>query len=380
MTDQKKTTGTSGTAGTDVGDDDDDAGVGNDDDGVGGNDVGGGDGGGGNESGPNAGGEAGGGGKKSSPLMLAASLALTALCVLAIVWFVRANFAEFREVWGRPIPKAVLVALPLAWLLMVAANSELLRLAVTAFDLRLTFLEGLALTAVTTAVNYVVPLKGGSGVRGLYLASVRRLTVTNYLAQLVSVSVMTLTTASLFGLFGLVVLWVRGHSPHPLLPAYFAATALGGAASVLFLGRLPVRLPPRLAALAQGWDSLRSTPGLWRRLGVLQVCYFFAWALVNWLSLAALQVRLDPPGVFFYCAGQIHATLVNLTPAGLGFVEAFSAYAGRVLEFTPAQALSAQALSRATAVGMLLVLGAWGWFYLARLTRRRGLGTMRPRL
>jgi uncharacterized membrane protein YbhN (UPF0104 family) len=241
-------------------------------------------------------------------------------------------------------------------------------------------LEGFALTTATTAVNYVIPLKSGSGLRGLYLASTRGLTVTNYLALLVSVAVMTLTTASFFALSGLIIMWFRGHNPHSLLLTYFGVTALGGLSSVLFLGRLPMRLPKRLAMLAEGWDSLRSTPGLMRRLNCLQIAFFCSWALVNWLSLAAFQIRLDLAGIFFYSAGQVHTTIINLTPAGLGFVEAFSAYAGQVLKFTSAQALSAQALNRLTAVSMLTVFGIWGWLYLTSMMRRRNVIPVRPRL
>jgi uncharacterized membrane protein YbhN (UPF0104 family) len=312
--------------------------------------------------------------------MLALSLALTALVTAGIVWFVKGNIQEFKEIWRQPIPKSILALMPVAWLMMTIANSELLRRPLAAFGLRMTFLEGLALTSATSAINYVIPLKSGSGLRGLYLASARRLTVTNYVALLFSVAIMTLSTASLFALFGLIAIWAGGNRPNPLLLVYFGGTALGGLLSALFLGRLPIRLPRRLAMLAEGWDSLRSTPGLWRRLYFLQVFYFLTWALVNWLSLAAFGVRLSAAGVFFYCAGQIHTTIVNLTPAGLGVVEAFSAYAGQVLRFSAAQALSAQALNRLTAVCVLAVIGFWGWFHLTGLMRRRGLAPIRPRL
>jgi uncharacterized membrane protein YbhN (UPF0104 family) len=317
---------------------------------------------------------------KKRRLLAALSLTLTFLLIGAIVWFVLGHLGEFKELWQKPIPKSILFLLPLAWFMMLVSNSELLRWPLIAYDLKLTFLEGLALTMGTTAINYVIPLKSGSGLRGLYLASGRGLTVTNYLAQLVSVTTMTLATASFFAFIGLIFLWLQGQNPGPVLLIYFGGTAIIGLASVLFLGRLPFKLPKRLLALVEGWDRLRSDRKLFLRLTLLQLAYFFSWAFFNWLTLAGFGVFLDPAQIVFFCGGQVHTTILNLTPAGLGIVEAFSVYAGQVLEFTPAQALSAQALNRATAVIMLSIFGLWGWFYLTSLLRKRKKGPLWPRL
>jgi uncharacterized membrane protein YbhN (UPF0104 family) len=140
-----------------------------------------------------------------------------------------------------------------------------------------------------------------------------------------------------------------------------------GPLSILFLGRAPLKLPAFPARALSGWDKVRSTPGLIRGLALLQALWFFAWALVNWLSLAAFQVRLAPGDLMFYAAGQIHATLLNLTPAGIGVVEAVSVMIGRTMEVDPAQALSAQALTRLSAIASLAVLGSWGWLHLSKL-------------
>jgi uncharacterized membrane protein YbhN (UPF0104 family) len=101
------------------------------------------------------------------------------------------------------------------------------------------------------------------------------------------------------------------------------------------------------------------------------VAYFLSWSLLTWLSLALFSVRLSVAGIFFYAAGQIHTTLINLTPAGLGLVEAFGVYAGQELGFSPAQALSAQAVNRLTAVAILAVIGLWGWIYLSAKLKRK---------
>jgi uncharacterized membrane protein YbhN (UPF0104 family) len=307
-------------------------------------------------------------------LAKALSLVLTAGFLGAIAWFVAARFEEFRLLWAQPVPAFALWLLPLAWLLMTFFNSELLRRSLVACDLRLPFLEGLALTMVCGAVNQVMPLKGGSGLRTLYLVARKGASLASVLAVMASVTVMTLTAASVFALIGLASLAYQGREVEPIIALYFGATALAGPLAIGFLGRLFARLPSLPASILSGWDRVRSTPGLLRALIWLQAAYFLGWAMVNWLSLAAFQARLPIGDLLFYAAGQIHATLLNLTPAGLGLVEAISVMAGRSMGVEPAQALSAQALSRLTQILALALLGAWGWLYLARLKRDKKPG------
>ena len=311
--------------------------------------------------------QAGDGKKPKRVLAKIASLALTAAFLGAIAWFVAQRLDEFKSLWTAPIPAYALWLLPPAWLLMTVVNSELLRKSLIACDLDLPVMEGLALTMASTAVNQIMPLKGGSALRTLYLVTRRGASLASWLAVMAAVTVMTLTTASVFALFGLAGLAFKGEAIAPALALYFRAAALAGPLSILFLGRLPVKLPSLPARILSGWDRVRSTPGLMWNLAKFQIAFFLSWALVNWLSLAAFQVRLSPGDLMFYAAGQIHATLLNLTPAGLGVVEAVSVMIGRVMGVDPAQALSAQALNRLTAILALAVLGSWGWLYLSKL-------------
>jgi uncharacterized membrane protein YbhN (UPF0104 family) len=305
-----------------------------------------------------------------SKLRLIISLSLTLVFALAIFFFVINHFEEFQEIWRRPLPHSVLAAMIPSYLLLLSINSELLRYPLRAYGVKLSFTEGLALTAATTAINYVIPLKSGSGLRGLYLAGCHKMTVTNFMAFLVGISTMTLTIASLFALVGLIILAADGHGTNAVLFVYFGSALVIGLGAIFFLGRLPFKLPRRLASFAESWDSLRTTPGMFNTITLFSVGYFLSWALLTWLSLALFGIHLSIAGIFFYTAGQIHTTLINLTPAGLGLVEAFGVFAGTVLGFTPTEALSAQAVNRLTAVAVLAVMGLWGWFYLTNNLKR----------
>ncbi|MDR1487622.1 MAG: lysylphosphatidylglycerol synthase domain-containing protein, partial [Deltaproteobacteria bacterium] len=185
---------------------------------------------------------------------------LTLIFILGIIFFVVSHIAEFKELWSSPLPRHILVLMIPSYLLMLTINSELFRHPLKAYGLRLGTVESLALTASTTAINYVIPLKSGSGVKGIYLAGHHKITVTNYVALLVAISTLTLTVASFFATVGLIILVIGGSRPNIILLTYFSSTTLVGFLAIFFLGRLPFKLPGKLTAFVLGWDALRTTP------------------------------------------------------------------------------------------------------------------------
>jgi uncharacterized membrane protein YbhN (UPF0104 family) len=282
--------------------------------------------------------------------------------------YIYTHWPEFRALLTQPIGAKTWLKLILGLAATLVLNSELLRLGVKAQGAPLDFKEGLALNMSTMAANYFIPFKGGAGLRAYYLVARWRLPLTAFLSQLLAISVVSLITGSFLAFFGLLAL-EPSRAKGPLL-AYFAGTFLLGGALLLWLGRLKwAKSHPRLGALIQGWDVFRANPKLLGRLLSLQTMYFIILAAVNSQCFAAFQVELSFNKALFFSAVQIHSTIINLTPAGLGVVEAFAVLAGQALGFSPAEALLAQGLNRVVQLALLLASGWWGWFYLKGLKR-----------
>jgi uncharacterized membrane protein YbhN (UPF0104 family) len=304
------------------------------------------------------------------------SLALTLALAFLALSYVRAHWAEFHQLWSMPLPPWLWAAILGVWALTLIANSEVLRLGVTAQGASLGFGEGLALNMSTMAANYIIPLKGGAGLRAYYLSTRHQMPLTNFLSQLLAVSVHTLATGSLLALVGLLsAAPSRGQGP---LLAYFGGTFGLGLGSLLWLGRWPLQNHPRLANLARGWDVFRANPRLLARLTAWQLLYFGGLATVNRLCFGAFQIDLSWAQALFYSAGQIHSTIINLTPAGLGVVETFGILAGQILGFSPAEALMAQGLYRLTQLTILVSVGLWGWARLRRVQLPQAVGLSDP--
>jgi uncharacterized membrane protein YbhN (UPF0104 family) len=292
------------------------------------------------------------------------------LFVFFLAAYIRDHLEDFRSVLDRPLPLEAPVLLAVCVFLTYSANAAVVRLTLLAHSVAIPRTENMALVFATSAANTFLPFKGAAALRAYYLKSRHGLPVADFLSQSFLVGVAALAAASLAGLAGLLAM--RGPEPGPALAleGYFAGT-FAMAVALVFSGRLPVRLPGKLGVLWRSWSRYRERPGLLARVALWDAGFFLFLCASNWLSLHAFGVELGPAEALFWSAGQMHTLIINLTPAGLGVMEAWSVFAGQLAGFTPAEALLAQGLFRLETFSVLGLAGLWGWIHLAGLGRGR---------
>jgi uncharacterized membrane protein YbhN (UPF0104 family) len=298
---------------------------------------------------------------------------LTAAFLLLLALYVASHLNEFRELLRRPIPKGLVLGTALASLLSYVANAEIQRRAQQIHGVFVPFWENLSVNICASASNYFLPLKGAVGLRAVYLKKRFGMRLTDFFSMLVAVAAVTLCVSSVFALIGRAGAGAAGPGRGKaagLVFLYFLLAALAGLAA-LCAGKLRLRPPGGLlGGLWESWGRWRASPRLLLDVVVLDIVYYHLWCLVMWQALAAFGVALSPFEAYFYTSLQIHALIINLTPAGLGVMEAVGVFAGGVLDFSPAEALLAQGLSRLAAVAALTLSGALGWLHLVALAGR----------
>jgi hypothetical protein len=275
------------------------------------------------------------------------------------------------------MPPEAPALLALSVLLTYCANAAVVRLTLLAHSLHIPRLENLALVLSTSAANTFLPFKGAAALRAYYLKSRHGLSLADFLSQSLLVSLLALAAASLAGLAGLLA--AKGLTPGPALAleAYFAGT-FALFVLLVFSGRLPMNPPGRLGRLWRSWGRYREVPGLLAKVAFWDAVFFALWCLSNRLALQTFGVELGPAEALFWAGGQVHSLLINLTPAGLGVMEAWSVFAGQTAGLDPAEALLAQGLFRLETFAVLGGSGLWGWIYLTRLKRNSVTAGPRP--
>jgi uncharacterized membrane protein YbhN (UPF0104 family) len=290
--------------------------------------------------------------------------AALALGVLATLLYVGRRYTDELGRLAAVSPWAVLgvvaLYLPARWL-----SAEVMRRALASLGHALAAGEVLLLTFANSYVNLVVP-RAGLGMPAAYLKLRRGVPVADVSAvQLVG---MTLLQATCIGLIGLACLALLPTPPAPgavpvdgWIYGVFAATAAGTLALLL--------CPVRVAAHRQGKlaSFVRRVLESWRRLardarGVATILVIQAAVLL----LRGARVQLcfyaigQPVGYLPALAASLLAdvaSLVGITPSGLGFRETAIVLASGVLGTSRDLGLAAAVLDRAVTSGVVIVVG-----------------------
>jgi uncharacterized membrane protein YbhN (UPF0104 family) len=219
--------------------------------------------------------------------------------------------------------------------------------------------ECISLSVVTTAVNTLVPLQGGAGVRALYLRHRHGFEYGNFLATLYGYQVLRVLVCALGAAAAVLVLvFGEGREVSTALIASVSVCVVLSLAAC-YLPRMPATgswLGDRLAAFTEGWHTLRARPQCLIRMTFLVALQLAAEVATFWAACAAIGVRLSAAEAVAVGTLSILVTVVGLTPGGLGLFEAMAAFASSAVSLNPVHSVMAALLARFVLLAVLLVL------------------------
>jgi hypothetical protein len=167
-----------------------------------------------------------------------------------------------------------------------------------------------------------------------------------------------------FGLAGLFFLVYNG-LPFDLPFALFYVVSTVVSTVIMFSGfkmkpydRFPFR---EISRVVNGWALIRSNPYLVLKLTAnIFLCYLIL-VFQTKVAFATYDVHMSWGALLFYTSGLTPVSLATITPGAIGILEGFTVYMGHVLNYTTADALQVQALTRFVAITSLLILGPWAF-------------------
>jgi uncharacterized membrane protein YbhN (UPF0104 family) len=279
-------------------------------------------------------------------------------------WLHRDEVASLVLVW--PAGLALCTAAQLACLLVVG---PLFYVMINKLRRCVGLVECVALSILTNAVNTLVPLQGGAGVRAVYLKQRHGFDYSNFLATLYGYNVLRLLVCTLGGT-GAVLWLVAGEHRAGLTPILTGAVlCLAVSVAACCLPRVPDRggwLLARLAAFTEGWHTLRAQPAFLLLMTGLVALQLAAEVLTFWAACAALGVPLSAAEAVAIGTLSILVTVLGLTPGGLGLFEAMSAFVSCALALNPVASVMAVLASRVVLVGLLLAVTPLALYYLSK--------------
>jgi uncharacterized membrane protein YbhN (UPF0104 family) len=307
--------------------------------------------------------------------MLRRVLSMTILIVFLawVGWYVHGNLGAFAPILD--VTWLDCLKLTLAFLLIMTGNGLFVAVVSSALGIRLVCGEYMSLSFASSFANYFLPLRGGTGIRALYMNHVHGFPIIDLVSILSIMYVMHSIVNGLLALVAMGLIAVKGGPVNSSLVAFFALIVAAGV-SAMFVnikidgnhGRFPLK---QIAQFSRAWRAVRGNRLLLTRLWMLILVMTFATVWQCRAAFDAVAVPLPLEGVFIYAASKNLAALIGLTPGALGIVELVSIYLGNVLGYTTVDALSVQGLIRAVAIIVLLVTGPFAFMFLKlRLANR----------
>jgi uncharacterized membrane protein YbhN (UPF0104 family) len=302
--------------------------------------------------------------------MLRRVLSITILVVFLawVGWYVHGNLDAFAPVLD--VTWLDGLNLTLAFLLIMTGNGLFVAVVSSTLGIRLVCGEYMSLSFASSFANYFLPLRGGTGIRALYMNHVHGFPIIDFVSILSIMYVMHSVVNGFLALVAMGLIAVKGGPVNLSLVAFFALLVAAGVAAMFVNIRIDadrVRFPlKQIAQLSHAWQAVRGNRQLLTRLWMLILVMTFATVWQCRAAFDAVAVPLPWEGVLIYAASKNLAALIGLTPGALGIVELVSIYLGSVLGYTTIDALSVQGLIRAVAIIVLLMTGPFALLYLKR--------------
>ena len=296
-------------------------------------------------------------------LRLVLTWALTAAIITALVYCVRNETETFANLLTvNPINLALLIGV---WVLLSIPRGLTRKLMARRLGVKLAFVDWYGLFMVTNLISLVVPARGDFIISAAYLKKKYGLPITQFGSMVYGNAVLLAAVLGLEGCLGLILLGITENVWDLKIWGIVVTVGLGAIPFALLSNHILKGknwLVKKLRAAIEGWESLRSDPGLLLRLVALIVMsslIFTMWMYVSYRTLG-FDVSIVP--VFFAGVATQASFFFSLTPGNLGVREAIVGFISQVIGLGFAEGIAVTILQRAVSTVVFFIFG--GFFTL----------------
>lgn len=297
------------------------------------------------------------------------------VCVFFIYSYVRGHVSDFTSL--SEMSTTYLLLIGCVYTIFLAVNGLFLKILTAVFDIDLHFLEFFSISVVTSFGNLLLPMRGGAGLRAVYLKSRYNFAYAYFLASLGATYLLVLSVSSILGLACLVLVYILSGYFSPLVGAIFLTvavlsswTAFSPAPNLEWIPLQGVR--KRAAKIVSGLDIIRKGERTVLKLASLSALNYFLCSLLTWLEFAAFHAR-DIQGreigflqaAIFSAIGGLSG-LISITPAALGIKESILMFSTRFLGISRSQALAVSLIDRSAGILVVCLFFCFASVYMNR--------------
>ena len=290
------------------------------------------------------------------------SLSVFLACAFFIYSYIRGHLADFSVISGISLP--YLLPIGCATFACLVVNGLFVKIVTGSFGIDLDFSEHFSISVLTSFGNLFLPMKGGAGIRAVYLKTRHGLDYSYFLSGLGANYLIVFSVCSVAALACLALLYFSAGTFNLAATLVFLSVAALSLWAIAFpapwFSWLPTGwLRERAELVMSGWRIIRKDKKAVTRLYGLGALNLLTGFVAAWLEFSAFGMK-DGHGngigfvqaAIFFSIGSM-SVIISVTPSALGIRETLLMFCSRFLGITPAQALAVSLLDRS--INALLV-------------------------
>ena len=269
-----------------------------------------------------------------------------------------------------------LVPIFLFSLLIITSRGLQFNFLVESFGVKLVFWELFGLSVVTSMGNYLTPLRGGAGLRAIYLKTQYNLSYSLFISTLGGLYIIVSLLNSIIGISTMGILFLR--------EKIFNWTLFGMFLGVMLIMTIIMLLKPtfrqcrntileKINVALGGWYEIRKNRQLIWKILLLSLCNSLSWMIIMFYAFKAFQINLTLDKALFLAVLNQFSLLLTITPGSFGITEAIIVFSANALGILPAQSLVVALLIRLINLILVFTLGPIFSFLLTKKNRSQSL-------
>lgn len=295
------------------------------------------------------------------------------ILISLIVWagiYVKNHIDEFGIIFSLSLKYlGILLFLSLLEIFLVGLLTKIIT---KSFGIDLTSREWFGLSVVTRLGNYLLPFKGGVGLRGIYLRKYHDFPYTYFLTALVATSIIILFVNSGIGITGMYLVHIYYEVFNWIVFGILGISFLLFLAIIIFSPKVPnfrSNFFNKISNAINTWHDIKKNTSVVFKLLLIVLLHAFLNILIIFFAFRAFSVNISLTQTMIIASLSILSMLIGITPGSLGINEAVIVFSSRLFQITTAQGLLVATLRRIVVLFWVFTLGP---IFSYILIRRRG--------
>ncbi len=278
--------------------------------------------------------------------------------VLFLVYFFK-NLDSFSFI--KNIPPSNTIGIALLDILIIFINGFLYKYILKEFNVLIGHFESFYLAIITFLGNYFIPMRGGAGIRAIYLKKNFKLHYSYFVSILSGNYIITFLILSVIALFSLVMIQIETGVFSITLYVFFSLILIF---SIYLIQnkiktnklRLKERLSGRhnlidrflkiLSDISYGFNSIKNSRKLLFLLITLTLLNTLLTLVVSFLEFKVINIDLNLINLFLYTCLSGISLLVSITPGSIGIRESIFIIFSSTIGITNSQVLQVALVDR----------------------------------